>query len=278
MHTIMMIGCSNGTPKTSSALQPVCDILEKKYNTQAILHPSLYATANGETQSPEVRAAGLMEAFLDPQIDAVMDVSGGDAANGVLPFVDFDTIAQHPKPFFGYSDLSVLLNPLVQIAHIPVYYFQVRFLTDAVAEHGFSAAWHGQMDNLRPKQYAFLQGQHLEGQIVGGNIRCTLKLIGTPWEPDFHHHILFLESLSGDLLRMESMLYQYAQIGAFSACAGVLLGNFSELAKNNLLPKLYRKITDIVQNPSLPIVCTTEIGHQTDSLCFPYHVTLHLDA
>jgi muramoyltetrapeptide carboxypeptidase LdcA involved in peptidoglycan recycling len=97
-----------------------------------------------------------------------------------------------------------------------------------------------------------------------------MKLFGTPWQPDFTGRILFLESLSGSLLRIESMLRQYQQIGAFSSCSGILLGNFTELAKAGLLEELYTVVQEMAINKSLPIACTTELGHQTDSRCLRY--------
>ena len=76
-----------------------------------MISPALYCAAGGVTQLPQERAAALMQAFRDDSISAILDVSGGDSANAVLPFLDFPAIRAHAKPFFGYSDLSVLLNP-----------------------------------------------------------------------------------------------------------------------------------------------------------------------
>ena len=60
----------------------------------------------------EERAEVLMKFFKDSSIKAIFDVSGGDLANGVLDYLDFEIIKNNPKPFFGYSDLSVILNSL----------------------------------------------------------------------------------------------------------------------------------------------------------------------
>lgn len=102
------------------------------------------------------------------------------------------------------------------------------------------------------------------------NTRCTLKLAGTPWQPDPTGRVLFLESYSGSLARMETMLHQYRQMGMFSRCSGVLLGNFSELAKKQQLPELYRIVQDIIADPALPLAVTTELGHQPDARCLAY--------
>ena len=40
----------------------------------------------------------------------------------------------------------------------------------------------------------FLQGSKMQGIVVGGNIRCLLKLAGTEYWPDMNGKILLLES------------------------------------------------------------------------------------
>ena len=272
-----IIGCSDGTEPDSAAIPALQNLLKSRFSISSWVHSVLYRTSAGKTNSPQARAKMLHEAFRDPETDLIFDISGGDAANGILPYLDFLELQQYTKPFFGYSDNSVLLNPLHQLAHIPVYYFQPRFLPQsAAAQFYFSAFLRQDTQVLVPKHYNFLQGERLKGAIAGGNIRCTLKLIGTPWQPDFSGNILFLESFSGGLIRIETMLRQYAQMGAFSQCSGILLGNFTELSKNGMLSQLYALVSEIVDDPSLPIVYTTEIGHQADSLCLPYHRPLCL--
>lgn len=274
---VLLLGISDGLEPGNPIVPALCDVVKSQFDITPVLSKIIFRTESGKTYSPALRAKAIMEAFAEKEIDAIFDLSGGDAANAVLPFLHFSEIQKNPKPFFGYSDLSVLLNPLHQLANIPVFYFQARFLaTSPESRLHFQALFSGKTQALFPQKYTFLQGETLSGTIAGGNIRCTLKLMGTPWQPDFTGKILFLESCSGNLSRIETMLWQYRQIGAFSQCNGILLGNFTELSKNGTLPQLYPLIQGIADNPALPIVYTTEIGHQPESLCFPYHIPLHL--
>lgn len=273
--TVALIGCSNGVSIKSS----VPAQLGHTFSTLPLktkIYSSLYCATDGKTADPQLRAAHLMDAFRTPEIKAIFDITGGDAANAMLPYLDFSEIAQHPKPFFGYSDLSVLLNPLQDLAHIPVYYFQARFLMDSKTIYSLFQKWIFQEDpSLLQWNYTFLQGTHLDGTICGGNIRCTLKLAGTPWQPNFTDRILFLESYSGNLSRIETMLYQYRHIGAFRQCKGILLGNFSELAASGQLPNLYALVLTVADNPKLPIIYTTQLGHQPNAKILSYQITHH---
>jgi muramoyltetrapeptide carboxypeptidase LdcA involved in peptidoglycan recycling len=58
----------------------------------------------------EARAADLMAAYADPAIRAVFATIGGDDQITVLRHLDPEPFRADPKPFFGYSDNTNLLN------------------------------------------------------------------------------------------------------------------------------------------------------------------------
>jgi len=58
--------------------------------------------------SPEVRAGDLQAAFADPDVDAILAMRGGYGSAQVIPLLDFGSIAQSPKPFVGFSDITAL--------------------------------------------------------------------------------------------------------------------------------------------------------------------------
>jgi len=74
------------------------------------LVPVEYPTTRQLGAPARDRAADLMAAFSDPTIAAVMATIGGDDQIAVLPHLDADAVAANPKPFFGYSDNTNLLN------------------------------------------------------------------------------------------------------------------------------------------------------------------------
>lgn len=109
--TIALVGSSDRLPRGSDAVPRLCAFLES-LGLRTVVFPSLYQTAAGTPQPAERRAADIQAAFASPEVDAVFDLTGGDGANVVLPHLDLRKIAHTPKPFFGYSDVSALLNPL----------------------------------------------------------------------------------------------------------------------------------------------------------------------
>jgi muramoyltetrapeptide carboxypeptidase LdcA involved in peptidoglycan recycling len=73
------------------------------------LEPVEYPTTRKQG-TPEERAADLMAAYADPSIRAVFATIGGDDQITVLPYLDPAPFVADPKPYFGYSDNTNVLN------------------------------------------------------------------------------------------------------------------------------------------------------------------------
>ena len=85
--------------------------------------------------------------------------------------------------------------------------------------------------------------------------------------PDFKDKILFLESYSGDVPKMATYLTQYKQLGIFKNIKGIILGNYTEMENRKYSPTLVELVKSIVDDSSVPIVKTMDIGHGKDSKC-----------
>ena len=121
--------------------------------------------------------------------------------------------------------------------------------------------------------YKFIQQNKLHGIVVGGNIRCFLKLAGTEYMPNLENKILFLESLNGDVAKIETYLCQLQQIGAFKKISGIILGTFTELDKSTTtVEELIKRMI----SKNLPLVKTNDIGHGTNSKAIVIGQEIHI--
>ena len=48
-----------------------------------------------------------MEAFRDPEVKGIFSILGGDDSIRLLPYIDFQLMANNPKVFLGYSDATI---------------------------------------------------------------------------------------------------------------------------------------------------------------------------
>lgn len=85
------------------------------------LEPVEYPSTRNLKATPEERAADLQAAWADPSVRAVIASIGGDDQISVLKHLDPAVFRADPKPFFGYSDNTNLLNFLYSLG-IPAYH------------------------------------------------------------------------------------------------------------------------------------------------------------
>lgn len=263
-----IVACSNGQSLLNQGnINKLIETL-KSMDLNPICSNYIYAENSVFNGSPKEKGNAFMTLYKNPEITAIFDISGGDLSNEVLPYLDYEFISKNPKPVFGYSDVTTVLNTINSQSSIPTYLYQVRNLIydfKEVQQINFKNSIFSDNDDLFNFSYKFIQGEKLEGVVVGGNIRCLLKLAGTKYMPDFTDKILFLESMGGEAALMSAFLNQLKQMGAFEKIKGLILGTFTKMQENNISPSISELVLNIIDNPNLPIVKTEEIGHGTNS-------------
>lgn len=267
--SIALVSNSNGLDLSMIDRINELKYILKQLNLQTITSKSLFKDNNNKTFSAEIRAKELMKFYNNNDIKAIFDLSGGDLCNEVLRYLDFSKIKNSNKPFFGYSDLTVILNSLYSKTNKVNYNYQLRNLIREDGENqikNFSNTILLNKDNsLFDFDYKWIQGRSMEGIVVGGNIRCMLKLAGTEYLPNFENKILFLEALSGDENKISTFIEQYIQIGAFNNLKGIILGHFTEYEGSNSNPPIEELILGKLNNDKLPAIKTNELGHSPNS-------------
>jgi len=258
------VACSNPRSKEKiPEISQVADFLRNE-GLEVILPAVFFEQFS---MDPALKAEGLMNCFRDPDMAYIFDVSGGDLANGVLPFLDYDVIRSSDALFFGYSDLTTVINALIVKTGKSAVNYQIR---NILYDHADEQRCYLREKVLPGKisqedlMYHFLRGERMRGKILGGNIRCFLKLAGTPYWPDMKGSILLLESLGGGVYEMMTALEQYRQIGVFDQISGVILGTFSKMEEENLQPSITELVLKTLPK-DIPVAYTRYIGHYSDA-------------
>ncbi len=246
---------------------------------EAVFSPYIYERENVYSATAIERAKALMDFYQNDEITEIFDISGGDIANGILPYLDYSVIANCTKRFWGYSDLTTIINAIYAKTKKVSVLYQVRNL---IYDHcrqqcaDFQNTLIDQGTALFQWEYIFVQGQLMEGCVVGGNIRCFLKLAGTEYMPDLQDKILLLEAYSGTVAQMETYLCQLQQLGAFQKIAGILLGTFTQMEAEACQPTMEMLVKKLA-GKHLPIAVTHKIGHGTDAKAIVIGAHLRLE-
>lgn len=258
-----LVGCSN---PLKEAYLPVVDQLAKILEDRGLeVVVSEFLTDDTLIGRGEKRARELESFFLDPEMGHIFDISGGDLANTVLGHLDLDTIKDSQAVFYGYSDLTTILTALAKNGNQAVN-FQLRncLVNKDLLKSGYFDRLLAGKEETKELEVAFVRGKEMAGPVYGGNLRCLLKLAGTPYWPDFTGSILLLEAYRGRPELVASLLEQCRETGIFDQISGVLLGTFSELnkmGKSNLPEEI---LLDLLP-ANVPIAKTEFIGHRPDA-------------
>ena len=256
--------CSD--PLSAERMQEIC-VLKEKLREEGVETEMVSGFFDGDIADPARKGQLLSDCFKRQDFDYIFDVSGGDLANFVLPHLDYEAIGNSRAMFFGYSDLTTVINAVIARTGRAAVNYQVRnLLYDHAPEqirylHERILADQIVLEDLEAE---FLRGSSMEGRILGGNIRCFLKLAGTAYWPDMKNSILLLESLGGSVYQMMTALEQYRQMGVFDQVKGVLLGTFTKMEKEQMTPTIDELVLRMVPE-NIPVAKTRYIGHYSDA-------------
>ncbi|MCY3047879.1 LD-carboxypeptidase [Aerococcus urinae] len=274
MKEIALVALSNGlSNKEKKTLVNLIKLLENlsvkvHYQADALFSDSRIGAVNAKK-----RAEIVNQYFKNPAINFIFDLSGGDVANETICYLDYKAIKNSSCKLFGYSDLTTVINAIYTQTGKSSVLFQVRHLVDKSSHRQFEAFrsliddrdTNDVVNKFIQENSKFIQGSAVSGQVLGGNIRCFLKLAGTAYWPDLKGKFLFLESYSGLEGRIRTYFAQLQQLGVFEDISGLILGSFTELDNQIGRDCLIDIISEYV-SPELPLVSTEAIGHQKDSL------------
>lgn len=220
------------------------------------------------------KAEELSSFFNDGNVKGILDVSGGNVANELLGYLDYDAIGKSDALFVGYSDLTTIINAIYAKTGKASLLYQARHLVGnevrqreffdflkKVSECENNEASGSAVDSI---EYRFIQGNELCGTLIGGNLRCFLKLAGTEYMPDVKDKILLMEALGGDIYSVRTMLVQLSQLGIFDNVRGIVVGTFTALIREGLYDSFLKLLLSYVPE-DIPVAVTGDIGHDRNA-------------
>jgi len=259
--------------------------------------PHVYERYGYLAGSDEARAKAVMEAFTDPEVDAVFPGTGGYGTTRMLDLLDYDAIRQHPKIIVGFSDttgLHIAINKLSGITTFhspsPMYTlggkepneFALRHFWRAVMAEEYTEGESGytiQADADTTPTWILNPGK-AQGRLVGGNLSLLAALSGTPYDFDTAGKILFIEDVREAPYRVDRMLSTLRLSGKLDNCAGVVIGFFhrcepEEPEKSLTVEDVFR---DYFAHRSYPVIANFPVGHVGPNATLPIGTMAELDA
>jgi muramoyltetrapeptide carboxypeptidase len=260
----------------------------------------------------EERLADLHELFGDPGVHAILCAIGGFNSNSLLEALDYELIRANPKLVVGYSDvtalhaaiwaqtgLAVVLGPslLMQFAEfdgIDAYTWDAWERTlmrpEPAGELGPAREWTDELlrwdeaDTRRRERRSnpgprTIRPGRAEAPVVAANLATLLVLAGTRFWPDLDGALLFVEDdHEEDVARVDRMLTQLRQLGAFERISGLVLGRFPSACELGPGSPLDAVVLEATRGFDFPIAADLDFGHTDPMFCLPWGVRARLDA
>lgn len=243
------------------------------------------SSSMGYSATPEEKADDINNMFADSSIKAIICSQGGANANASLPYIDWNIIRNNPKIFMGISDITTLLNA-------------IYLKTGLVTFHGNDVIWgfgrepqmydkkefidrliRGKIGHLKSNgNRVKIRGGKSEGILIGGNLKCLLKLAGTNYLPDFNNAILFLESFGFDPVVCDSAFSQLKQMGVFDEIKGVIIGHIFDDREKQHSIHMEDILLQVSKGYFFPILKTDDFGHNCPNTVIPVGAKVSMDA
>lgn len=251
----------------------------------------------------EERAAGIMAAFADPEVDAVFPVAGGFGSTRILSMLDYDVICSNPKLLIGFSDITGLHLALQKKCNLVTFHspmsaatfeapserssFANRAFWRLVAADSYDGGFRPfaiESDTLSTPVLTLVPGKAM-GRLIGGNLSLIAATMGTPYEIETDGRILFIEDVNEAPYRVDRMLSTMQLAGKLDNLAGAVIGMCTRCGSSSPERESSRdefSYDDVIEfyfgNRQYPVVTQFPVGHVRDNAAIPVGVLAELDA
>ncbi len=261
-----------------------CALL-RSWSLEPVFDPAIMARWGYLAGQDDLRARLLIEAWEDPSVRAILCARGGYGSMRLLERLPMADFAAHPKRFFGFSDITLLLNALAQESdlisfHSPMIASPLFFEGSPASQDTLKQALFGETlsDIYAPLSGRWVQGDRQTGRLLGGNLSLIASAIGTPWEIRDQRFLLLLEEVSEPPYRIDRMLQQLRYSGLLERVVGIALGDmgaYQDQYQRYSTQEMW--LERLALSAGCALLCDLPIGHIDDHRSVPLGAWMTLD-
>lgn len=225
------------------------------------------------------RLDDLHSMFADCDVKAIICARGGYGTSRIASQINYELIANNPKIFWGYSDITFLHTAFRQRSklvtfHGPMlssdigkdewdklsaHYFEQMFLTEDIVYD----------ESIAPIGTP-IKG-YVEGELVGGNLCLLNTTLGTPFEIETKDKIIFIEDIHEEPRSIDRYLNQLLMAGKFDNIGGLVIGDFNECGPGERVQtfSLDEVLDYYIKLINKPTLKGLKIGHCSPNVSIP---------
>ena len=270
---------------TQPALLTSAVDLVTSWGLEPVVHPSATAAHDRAAYlsgADEVRASDVQRAWCDPGIAGILCLHGGYGTVRVLDLLDRDVMAAaEPKPLFGSSDITALLEWLREQLGASTWFAPMLgtdVMDDRRASSGLRAAMltPGSVREWSSDRAVSLVPGHAVGTLIGGNLSLLAATTGARHRPrpDGGNPvndgcIALLEDCNEETYRLDGYLQTLLRSGWFDGVTGVALGSWEGCSPVN---EIHDLCVEVLGPLGIPVVGELGFGHGPGAHTIPLGV------
>jgi muramoyltetrapeptide carboxypeptidase len=239
-----------------------------------VLAANAKARASVFAGDDHARLMGFHQLCSDPEIAAIFFARGGHGLLRLLPRIDWELLAAHPRAYIGYSDLTPFLLEVVRRLNLVTFHGPMvatdlaRGLSPQEAE-SLRCALGGEFPAPIPLAGTFDFETAIEGPLLGGCLSMLTATLGTPFQPDFKNSLLFWEDVGEPGYRIDRMLVHLELAGALREIKGMIVGSVDEQQDGSEGLDLATILAAVENLHQWPITTGCPSGHCQPNLTLP---------
>lgn len=267
--------------KTIGVVAPACLIPEERLRAEiemleaqgikVVVWPHAIPKGQPEdyTCAPlEDRIREFQEAWLTPEIDAILCVRGGRNAEHVIPHLDWDKLRTRPDlPVIGYSNISAILSAMLAKKAGHPYsgnaLSKLHNLSDECVDHYRKTLAGEKLDTFQLiVRFQPENPQPVHGTIFAGHVTVLNSIAGTEFMPDNSGKIIFLEHSKGySPEKILDCLKNLEATGAFKDAAAFVICQFTH-EKPEDRATCEKLAVDFLAGHNVPVFSGFPYGHE----------------
>lgn len=230
-----------------------------------------------------------LEAFhqlaADPSLRAIFFARGGWGLPRLLPALDWELLARHPRAYIGYSDLTPFLLGLTERCgwisfHGPMVAADFARGLDPAELASLLAAL-GEDQQLSYPLVGTTATEPVEAPLSGGCLSLLAATCGTPGAPDLAGKMLFIEDVGEPAYRLDRMLTQLRQAGRLAAIRAMIVGHLTALGGRPLAAAeaaaLLEVFSEHAEALAVPLAWGLAAGHDAPNYTLPLGAIARID-
>ncbi len=258
----------------------------------------------------EERALELNELIQNPEVRCIMSTIGGLNSNSLLPYIDYESLANDPKIIIGYSDVTAILLGIYAKTGLVTFYgpslvasfgefpplvdetfltFNELLCNSCSGKYQFKLPacwtdekmdWANQTETKKviANNCQFRGSGSVSGRLVGGNLNTVTTIWGSPYMPEIKDNdILFIEDSLKNMGTIERLFSFLKVNGVFDKVSAIILGKHELFDDQGTNRQPIDVLNEVLGDHYIHIVNGFDCCHTHPMLTLPIGIEVAID-